>query len=155
MQFWLWHKEYTRKFFATPKSDQALSPPWYKAEVSRPHSRDSNSTGATFVEGNNRVNAGGAVTQDLHFDHVHRPSSPNLSRLDTQSLASTTSTTLYHADSVDDIDMQIGLQCKTGTSLLWHNDVLKLSLHSYHPTIPFRDQPCHLTLSQSWLEQRA
>lgn len=52
------------------------------------------------------------MIQELHFDHVHRSSSPNSSHLDTQSLASTTSTTLYHAESVEDDDTHMGLKCK-------------------------------------------
>ena len=123
--------------------------------MSRPHSNDSNRTGATVAERDNRVTAEGAVIQEFRFDLIHRPSSPDLSRHDTQSLASTGSTTLYHADSIDNFDMPMGLPSKTSTSLLWRNNVLILSLHSCHPTIPFGDQPGHLTLSQSWLQQRA
>lgn len=76
-----------------------------------------------------------------HFDHIHRPSSPNLSYLDTQSLASTTSTTLYHAESAEDTDTQVGLKCKScklssGQPSL---TLLSLSLYSHRSTIPFRD----------------
>ncbi len=53
------------------------------------------------------------MNQELRFDYIQRPSSPNLSHIDTQSLASTTSTTLYHAESVEEADTQMGLKCKS------------------------------------------
>lgn len=53
------------------------------------------------------------MIQELSLDHIHRPSSPNLSHLDTQSLASTTGTTLYHVESADDADLHVDLKCKS------------------------------------------
>ena len=53
------------------------------------------------------------MVSELRFVHIDRPGSPNLSHHDTRSLASTTSTTLYHADSVEDADTQMGLKCNS------------------------------------------
>lgn len=83
------------------------------------------------------MTTGGVAIQEFRFDHIHRPSSPNLSHLDTQSLASTTSTTLYHAESVEDTDMQMGIKCKSCELSSGQPRFTLLSLHSHHPTVSF------------------
>lgn len=133
LQFWLWYEDYSHRFFATSKSEQALSPPWYKAEVPRPHSNDSNRTGLTIFERETPLTAGGVIVQELRFDHIHRPCSPNLSHLDTQSLASTTSTTLYHAESVEDVDTQMGLKCKPFTLQPFRSEINRVISHYLNP----------------------
>ena len=35
LQFWLWVQDYIKRFFAIPRSDQALSPPWNAANVAQ------------------------------------------------------------------------------------------------------------------------
>lgn len=75
------------------------------------------------------------MNQELRFDHICRPSSPNLSHVDTQSLASTTSTTLYHAESVEDADTPMGLKCKSCKFSSGQIKITLLSLRSHHPTI--------------------
>ena len=154
LQFWLWYEDYSCRFFATSKSEQALSPPWYKAEVPRPHSNDSNQTGATVFEREKPHITGGVMIQELHTDHNHRPSSPSFSHGDTQSLASTTSTTL-HAESIEDVDTQMGLKCKPCKLSSSRSTFTLLSLRSRRSAVSFRDQSCHLALPQSWLEQGA
>ncbi|KAL9065101.1 MAG: hypothetical protein Q9161_008448 [Pseudevernia consocians] len=133
LQFWLWYEDYSRRFFAASKSEQALSPSWYKAEVPRPHSNDSNQTSATVFERENPLNTGGMTSQELRFDHISRPSSPNLSHVDTQSLASTTSTTLYHAESVEDADTPMGLKCKSFIIQPFRSEINRVISHYLNP----------------------
>ncbi|CAF9919552.1 MAG: hypothetical protein ALECFALPRED_001215 [Alectoria fallacina] len=133
LQFWLWYEDYSHRFFAASKCEQALSPPWYKAEVPRPQSNDSNQTGATVFDRENPVKTGGALILELRFDHVHRPSSLNFSHLDTQSLASTTSTTLYRAESVEDADTQMGLKCKSFTIQPFRSEMNRVISHYLNP----------------------
>lgn len=35
LQFWLWVQDYIKRFFAIPRSEQALSPPWNAANVAQ------------------------------------------------------------------------------------------------------------------------
>lgn len=37
LQFWLWIQDYTKRFYASSGSDQALSPPWSEVEVTQPN----------------------------------------------------------------------------------------------------------------------
>ena len=77
------------------------------------------------------------MIHELRFDHTHRTNSPNSSHLDTQSLASTTSTTLYHSESVEDTDVQMGLKCKSGKPSSGQSCFTLLSLHSRNAAFPF------------------
>ena len=36
LQFWLWLQDYIKKFFAIPRSEQALSPPWTPTDAASP-----------------------------------------------------------------------------------------------------------------------
>ena len=117
LQFFLWFEDYSRRFIAASKSEQALSPPWYKAEVPRPHSNDSNQTAATvfepvFEEIEMPLTTIGAMIQDLRSDRIQCTSSSKLSHLDAQSLSSTTSTTLYRTESIEDADAHTGSKSK-------------------------------------------
>ena len=37
LQFWLWIQDYTKRFYASSESDQALSPPWSEVEATQPN----------------------------------------------------------------------------------------------------------------------
>lgn len=132
LQFWLWYEDYSRRFFAAPKSEQALSPPWYKAELPCRHSNDSNQTSTTVFDHEYRGNTEAGMMKELRFDHTHRPSSPK-SHHDTQSLASTTSTTLYHADSFEDIDAQTNLKCKLSSMQPFRSEINRIISHYLNP----------------------
>lgn len=133
LQFWLWYQDYSHRFFAASKYEQALSPPWHKAEVPRPHSNDSNQTGATVFERDKPITSGGVMIPEIRFDHIHRQSSLNLSHQDTQSLASTASATLYHAESVEDADMQMGFKCKPFTIQPFRSEISRVISHYLNP----------------------
>lgn len=36
LQFWLWLQDYSKRFYAASKSDQALSPAWHEVEAPQP-----------------------------------------------------------------------------------------------------------------------
>ena len=107
LQFWLWLQDYTKRFYAAPKSEQALSSPWYQAEAAQPMGNDPNEPPRTAEKRKPMVSE-----FEVNFDGTETPASPVLSpQFDKQSFISgIASTTRSAADSVEDANAQVGLK---------------------------------------------
>ena len=142
LQFWLWLQDYTKRFFAAPKSEQALSPPWYQVEAPQPMRSDPNEPPRTSDK------KAAAVSEfEVNFDNADPPPlSPVLSpQFDKQSFISgIASTARSAADSVEDANAQVGLKWQSCMLLppLPSPSSQTNSPNSYGPTIPLRNQPC-------------
>lgn len=142
LQFYLWLQDYTKRFYAAPRPEQVLSPPWFDAEAAQPSSY--NATTATTTDGDKPPRTGDKSRVDLAEyemkyeiavaaaaatagggDHQHPPLSPVLSvqgyekyggGFDNKSVLSGINSTRTIADSVDDANTQMGLKwqsCKS------------------------------------------
>ncbi len=154
LQFYLWLQDYTKRFYATPRPEQVLSPPWFDAEAAAQPS-SYNATTATTTDGDKPPRTGDKSRVDLAEyemkyeiavaaaaatagggDHQHPPLSPVLSvqgyekyggGFDNKSVLSGINSTRTIADSVDDANTQMGLR--------WQS--CKSSLPLPPPTLPF------------------
>ena len=130
LQFWLWLQDYTKRFYAAPKSDQLLSPPWHQVEPQQPISND--------LHNPDRKAPTPAVTEfEVNFDN-EIPVSPILSpQFDKQSfisgIASTARTT---ADSVDDANAGVGLKWQSFTVQPFRAEINRVISHYLAPNSP-------------------
>ncbi|KAL8865891.1 MAG: hypothetical protein Q9174_006632, partial [Haloplaca sp. 1 TL-2023] len=111
LQFWLWLQSYTKKFYASPPSDQALSPPWSHVEGLQGNGFDSNQPPRPRDKSRFAINE-----YEINFDQQDLPPmtppgamSP---QFDKQSFISgiASSARTAVADSVDDANAQAGLK---------------------------------------------
>lgn len=53
LQFYLWLQDYTKRFYAAPRPEQVLSPPWFDAEAAaaQPSSYNATTTGTSTTDG--------------------------------------------------------------------------------------------------------
>ena len=112
LQFYLWLQDYTKRFYASPRSEQALSPPWYQVEAPQPLGNPSDAPPRTSDKKQPHVSE-----YDVNFDNIEQPMSPILSpHFDKQSLMSGPGSNKSVADSVEDANHQMGLKwqsCKS------------------------------------------
>lgn len=157
LQFYLWLQDYTKRFYAAPRAEQVLSPPWFDAEAAAQPS-SYNATTATSSDGDKPPRTGDKSRVDLAEyemkyeiavaaaaagggdpQHQHPPLSPVLSvqgyekyggGFDNRSVLSGINSTRTIADSVDDANTQMGLRwqsCKSTLSLKFGLLLLPLS----------------------------
>lgn len=145
LQFWLWLQDYTKRFYAAPRSEQALSPPWYQVEAAQPVGNDPNSIDPPRTSEKKRPK----VSEfEINFDNNNSngsselpPLSPMLSpQFDKQSFISgvTGSTQRSAAESVEDANAQVGLK--------WQSCITSLTLppspiHIRIPAPPTQQAP--------------
>ena len=109
LQFWLWLQDYTRRFYAAPRSEQVLSPPWYQVEAPQTYVPDPNQPVAERKKPT--VNA-----YEIDFDNPEPAMSPGSPQFDKQSfLSGSTGTKLSAADSAQDANAQMGLKWQSCT----------------------------------------
>lgn len=140
LQFYLWLQDYTKRFYAAPRSEQVLSPPWFDAEAAAQPSSYNITDGdkPTRTADKSRVDlaeyelkyeiAAAAAAATAAGEHQHPPLSPVLSAqgfekygggFDNKSVLSGIHSLRTVADSVDDANTQIGLRwqsCKASFS---------------------------------------
>ena len=107
LQFWLWMRDYDKRFYAAPKNEQDLSPPWLEAEVAQPYGGASDHPPRTADK-----SRGEHSEYEAKFDHAEFLVSPvNTPQYDKQSFISGVATSNKTvADSVDDANSQMGLK---------------------------------------------
>lgn len=107
LQFWLWLQDYTKRFYASPNSEQVLSPPWYEVEGVQSYVNASDQPPPTAKKPKLDVSE-----YEVKFDHAELPLSHAVSpQFDKQSFVSgVTSTNRTVTDLVDDANAQTGLK---------------------------------------------
>lgn len=159
LQFYLWLQDYTKRFYAAPRPEQVLSPPWFDAEAAAQPS----SYNATANDGDKPPRTGDKPRVDLAEyemkyeiavataaaatgagggEHQLPPLSPVLSMqgyekygggFDNKSVLSGINSTRTIADSVEDANTQMGLRwqsCK-------YSSPSKISSPLFHfPSLP-------------------
>ena len=107
LQFWLWLQDYTRRFYAAPRADQVLSPPWYQTGLSQPNGGDSNHPPKTVSE--HHAGKGFEVSAyEVNFDTAsEQPTSP---QFDKQSFISGIGSAKTTTESVQDANHDAGLK---------------------------------------------
>ena len=112
LQFWLWLEDYTKRFYAAPRSEQILSPPWYQVEAPQPTGAEQQPVPlAKGIEMNNPgVSSLSSYEVMFHTLDPSRPQSPP--QFDEQSFISgkTGLTKVSVAESVQDVNAQMGLK---------------------------------------------
>lgn len=102
LQFWLWLQDYTRRFYAAPRSEQVLSPPWYQVEAPHPLGNATEAPPRTSDKKQPNVSQ-----YNVNFDNVEQTVSP---QFDKQSFMSGPNSNQSVADSVEDANHQMGLK---------------------------------------------
>lgn len=107
LQFWLWLQAYSQRFYAAPRSEQALSPLWFETEASQPDGNAVDPSPRTADTSNVDVS-----DYETKFDHAESPVSPvSSAQFDKQSYVSgIASSNKTVTDSVDDANAQSGLR---------------------------------------------
>lgn len=132
LQFYLWLQDYTKRFYAAPRSEQVLSPPWFDAEAAAqpssynptdgdkpPRTADKSRVDLAEYEIKYEI-AVAAAAAASGGEHQHPPLSPVLSAqgyekyhgggFDNKSVLSGIHSMRTVADSVDDANTQLGLR---------------------------------------------
>lgn len=130
LQFYLWLQDYTKRFYAAPRPEQVLSPPWFDAEAAaQPSSynatdgdklpRIGDKSRVDLAEYEMKYEIAVAAAAAAGGEHQHPPLSPVLSAqgyekygvgFDSKSVLSGINSTRTIADSVDDANTQMGLR---------------------------------------------
>lgn len=140
LQFYLWLQDYTKRFYAAPRSEQVLSPPWFDAEAAAqpssynptdgdkpPRTADKSRVDLAEYEMKYEIAAATAAVAAAG-EHQHPSLSPILSAqgyekyhgggFDSKSILSGIHSMRTVADSVDDANTQMGLRwqsCKSSS----------------------------------------
>lgn len=132
LQFYLWLQDYTKRFYAAPRPEQVLSPPWFDAEAAAqpssynatdgdklPRTGDKSRVDLAECEMKYEIAVAAAAAAAAGGEHQHPPLSPVLSAqgyekygvgFDSKSVLSGINSTRTIADSVDDANTQMGLR---------------------------------------------
>lgn len=111
LQFWLWLQDYTRRFYAAPRSEQVLSPPWYQVEAPQPYGNEQQQEPIQSPPLPKELKKPNVSSYEVNFDNIDPPMSPQSPQFDKQSfLSGTTGTKASAADSVHDANTQMGLK---------------------------------------------
>ena len=171
LQFWLWLRDYTRRFFLLPSSEQSLAPEWVgerdEAEPLAhhniyPESRVLDPTTVTMFKGAFSVSEK-SIPKDP-FITLPRVAGPETSRRASIALSesgwSDDASTVHSsarsfqkraADAFESADIK--LQPCMPANASWNARRLKLTIHmcSHHPTISGRTFSHHCNLYHRWL----
>ena len=179
LQFWLWLQDYTYRFNAAPRSEQALSPPWSQEEAPqaagnvesfktdfelsfeakdtptlppKPENQSYFSIPMDCPVSPYRVRAENKQLPDW------QSTSPNLPpTFDKQSFVSSNIGTNRSAqDSVEEANHAMGLKwqsCTYHPNIGTHGSLI--APFSYDTTFPLRDQPSNFTLRRHGCSSRA
>ncbi|KAI4176129.1 MAG: hypothetical protein LQ343_001173 [Gyalolechia ehrenbergii] len=135
LQFWIWLQAYTRKFYATSPSEQALSPPWSAVDGLQPTGNDSKQRPRTAEKSKFGVNE-----YEINFDQQEPPMSPTgpmSPQFDKQSFISgMANTTRSAADSVEDANAQVGLKWQSFTIQPFRSEINRVISHYIAPNSP-------------------
>ncbi|KAL8920217.1 MAG: hypothetical protein Q9208_006382 [Pyrenodesmia sp. 3 TL-2023] len=144
LQFWIWLQSYTKRFYAAPPSEQALSPPWSAVDGLQPAGNDVNQPPRTADK--SRV---GVSEYEVNFDQQEKPLSPVVSpQFDKQSFISgIANTTKTAADSVEDANAQVGLKWQSFTIQPHRSEINRVISHYLAPNSPRELNLSHKTRS--------
>ncbi|KAI4188906.1 MAG: hypothetical protein L6R41_001840 [Letrouitia leprolyta] len=135
LQFWLWLQAYTKKFYATSPSEQALSPPWSIVDGLQPTGNDPNQPPRTADKSKYAVKE-----YEINFDQQESPMSPTgpmSPQFDKQSFISgMANTTRSAADSVEDANAQVGLKWQSFTIQPFRSEINRVISHYIAPNSP-------------------
>lgn len=115
LQFWIWLQSYTKRFYAAPPSEQALSPPWSTVDGLQPTGNDPNQPPRTADK-----SKFGVSEYEISFSQQEpppmSPTGPMSPQFDKQSFISGIANTARSAaDSVEDANAQVGLKWQSCT----------------------------------------
>lgn len=107
LQFWLWLQDYTQRFYAAPRSEQALSPLWVDMETSQPDGNASDRPLRSADKSKFDVSE-----YEIKLDLTESPLSPvSSAQFDKQSfISAVASSNRTVADSLEDANAQSGLK---------------------------------------------
>ncbi|KAL2040309.1 hypothetical protein N7G274_006752 [Stereocaulon virgatum] len=132
LQFFLWLQDYTKRFYAAPKSDQALSTPWYQVEAQQPFATDAHQPSTLPSD----PKTPGVTAYEVDFDRSEPRLSPN--NFDKQSFLSgkTGHTQMTGIDSVQDANAQIGLKWQAFSVQPFRSEINRVISHYLTPNSP-------------------
>ncbi|KAL8934122.1 MAG: hypothetical protein Q9211_005394 [Gyalolechia sp. 1 TL-2023] len=129
LQFWIWLQAYTKKFYATSPSEQALSTPWPAVDGLQPTGNGPNQRPRTADKSKLGVNE-----YEINFDQQEPPMVP---QFDKQSfISSMANTTKSAADSVEDANAQVGLKWQSFTIQPFRSEINRVISHYIAPNSP-------------------
>ncbi|MCJ1262664.1 hypothetical protein MMC22_002534 [Lobaria immixta] len=133
LQFWLWLQDYTKRFYATPKNEQNLSPPWLEAEQAQQHGNASDQPPRTADKPRGEI-----AEYEFKLDHAETSLSPiNTPQYDKQSFISGVAiSNKTVADSVDDANAQMGLKWQSFTIQPFRTEINRVISHYLAPNSP-------------------
>ncbi|KAL8737005.1 MAG: hypothetical protein Q9181_002116 [Wetmoreana brouardii] len=147
LQFWIWLQGYTKRFYAAPPSEQALSPPWSVAEGLQPTGNDPNQAPRTA----DKQPRFGASEYEINFDQQEPPMTPPgpmSPQFDKQSFISgIANTTRSATDSVEDANAQVGLKWQSFTIQPYRSEINRVISHYLAPNSPRELNLSHKTRS--------
>lgn len=112
LQFWLWLRDYSERFFAAPRSEQVLSPPWHPVEGT--HVYDNGLDQSSRTANRSKKDVSEFETQMDTFEMTKFP--PTSPGFDSASLASGPSqSTRTFETSVEETNAQMGLKWQSCT----------------------------------------
>ena len=119
LQFWLWLQDYTRRFYAAPRSEQVLSPPWYQVDAPQPTGNEPQSDKVPQSPPLPKETKRPAVSSyEVDFENADPILSPGSPQFDKQSFISGTTgmTKASAVESVQEANTQMGLKWQSCTS---------------------------------------
>lgn len=112
LQFWLWLRDYSERFFAAPRSEQVLSPPWQLVEGT--HVYDNNGLDqSSWSASRSKKDVSEFETQVQTFEMSKFP--PMSPGFDSASMASGPVSTRTFETSVEETNSQMGLKWQSCT----------------------------------------
>ena len=143
LQFYLWLQDYSRRFFASSRTEQALSPPW--------NDDAAQAVGQDSCPRLPHIKPGRSTEFKVDFDINELFPQPMTEQ---QSFISGSASS-NPARSVEVVNPQTGLNwqpCGSNTPRLIYHDI---DDHSHNPAFSLRNQQNHLSLPESSLTSRA
>ncbi|KAL8719447.1 MAG: hypothetical protein Q9225_003552 [Loekoesia sp. 1 TL-2023] len=137
LQFWIWLQSYTKRFYAAPPSEQALSPTWFTVESSQPTGNsDPNQPPRTADK-----SKFGVSEYEISFNQQEpppmTPTGPMSPQFDKQSFISgIANTTRSAVDSVEDANAQVGLKWQSFTIQPFRSEINRVISHYLAPNSP-------------------
>lgn len=145
LQFYLWLRDYKRRFYASSGREQALSPPWDEESLPHPYGMSAEPN----LRQSDRTLAK-AMDYTFNFDSKDIPLSPIS---DKQSLMSG-NIRGNTVNSAEYANTQTGLKWQACRCSRTHK-VTKSNCHSYYSAASFRDQSDNCPLPRTWRSPRA
>lgn len=153
LQFWLWIQDYIKRFFAIPRSEQALSPPWNPDDVAQASAKSHEHLPKPL--GKSKLSMTEFVVSLDSLGDM-KPSTI-VTPFDMESFVSErTSSSRTVSESVSEAYAEAGLTWHACKLILGHEMGCHTHnrLDSYYPTVQVRNRPYNQPLSGPQRSQR-